>query len=129
MDERTLHALAPVVLRLGLAALYLWFGLSQLLSPEAWTIWVPAWAVSLLALDAQTVVLLNGGLETAAGAFLAFGIFARYAALLLALHVFIIIVDMGATAIGVRDFAIALSTLALALGGSDWLSLDRNLRP
>ena len=113
---------APVVLRLGLATVYLWFGLTQLTDSGAWVSWVPAWTAAL-GLDPELVVLLNGAFETLLGACLAFGLFVRYAALALALHLFVIIFEIGLTAIGVRDFGLALATLALALYGSDSFAL------
>lgn len=113
---------APVVLRLGLAALYLWFGLTQLFDAPTWVGWVPAW-VEVFGLEAETVVLLNGALETLLGIALAFGIYVRYAALILTVHLFVIIFEIGLTAIGVRDIGLAFATLALALFGSDRLSL------
>lgn len=123
MNEQTLRAFAPVVLRFGLSFMFLWFGFSQLFDASSWLSWVPDWATVLF--SAHTVVLLNGGFEVLAGTFLALGLWVRPVALLLALHLFVIVVDIGLSGIGVRDFGLATSTLALALGGSDWLTLDR----
>src|SRR3989344_4463620 len=77
-----------------------------------------------LGLGPELVVLLNGAFETLLGVCLAFGLFVRYAALALALHLFVIIFEIGLTAIGVRDFGLALATLALALYGSDSFALS-----
>lgn len=114
---------AALVLRLGLAALYLWFGISEVMNVAQWTSWVPAWATARTGMDVQTIVLLNGGFEIAMGALLAFGILTRWVALILALHMFLLVFDIGLTAIGVRDFAIATSTLALAILGGGRIAL------
>jgi uncharacterized membrane protein YphA (DoxX/SURF4 family) len=125
MNDSTARAFAPVVLRLGLAILYLWFGFSELLNTPAWTAWVPGWAMSLTHLSAAQIVLLNGGFEMVAGALLAIGIWVRPVAALLAAHMLLIVVDIGLDQIGMRDLAICFATVALSLGGSDWLTLDR----
>jgi uncharacterized membrane protein YphA (DoxX/SURF4 family) len=127
MNDSTARAFAPVILRLGLAILYLWFGFSELLNTPAWTAWVPAWATALTHLSAVQIVLLNGGFEIVAGALLAIGIWVRPVAALLALHMLLIVIDIGLDQIGMRDLAICFATVALCLGGSDWLTLDRRL--
>ncbi len=119
---------APVILRFGLVALFLWFGLSQITDPEAWVAWVPEGAVSVLGLSAAALVLLNGILETIGGILLAIGFWTRWAALLLSLHLFVIAYEVGYNDIGVRDFALAVSTLALSLFGADVYTLDRRRR-
>ena len=103
------------VLRIGLAILYLWFGFSQLMNGIDWVSWVPDWAVSVLHLPPAMIVLLNGLFEVALGTLLAINIWVRWVAFILALHLFVIVLDIGASAIGVRDFSLAAATLALAL--------------
>ena len=104
---------APLVLRLGLSAVVLWFGVSQLIDAESWTIWVPGW-VALFGLTPIAVVYLNGTFEVLFSSVLALGFFARPVAFLLFLHVFGIALLVGINAIGVRDFGIAAGFLALA---------------
>ena len=118
------EAFAPVILRYGLSLLFLWFGFSQLLNAGAWISWVPAWVPSLAHLGVDDIVILNGSFEVIAGAFLAIGIWVRWTALILALHMFMIVFDIGLSAIGMRDLAIAFSTLSLATFGSDNYTLD-----
>jgi uncharacterized membrane protein YphA (DoxX/SURF4 family) len=127
MSDSTARAFAPVVLRLGLALLYLWFGFSEIANVGAWTAWVPVWATSLTGLTATQIVLINGGFEIVAGALLAIGIWVRFVGGVLALHMLLLVVDIGLDQIGVRDLAICFATMALALGGADWLALDRRL--
>ena len=125
MSEATARAFAPVVLRLGLAVVFLWFGLSQLAEPAFWVGWVPLWATDLTGLNAEIIVMLNASLEVAGGALLALGLLVRPIAVILALHLAVITFEIGMTEIGFRDFGLACATLALALGGSDFLSLGR----
>lgn len=110
---------APIVLRLGLTAVYVWFGVSQLVNAGAWTGLVPSWAISLSGMQASTIVHLNGIFEVLAALLLACGVYVRWIALILALHLFIITSHLGLSAIGVRDFGLSFATLALALFGDD----------
>ncbi len=103
------------ILRFGIAAMFLWFGFSQLFNGIEWVSWVPEWAVNMLSLPPAMIVLLNGALEVVLGSLLALGLFVRPAALLLGIHLLIITVEIGATAIGVRDFGLTCATFALAL--------------
>ncbi len=112
------------VLRVGLSVLFLWFGFSQFLDQSAWISWVPQWAMNLAGLEAEMIVLLNGGFEIAFGVLLALGLYVRPAAALLGLHLAVLVFEIGLSPIGVRDFAIMVSTFALALMPSDPYSLD-----
>ena len=103
--------------RLGLASVFLWFGFSQLLDGIHWVGWVPEWAVTFLHLPPAFIVLGNGLFEVVFGALLAMGLWVRFVAMLLALHLALITFDIGITAIGVRDFGLTLATVALALLG------------
>lgn len=124
MDSKT-NALAPVVLRFAMVALFLWFGLSQLINPSAWVSWLPEWALSISWLSPTAIVLLNGALETVGGILLAVGFCTRWVALILSLHLFFIAYEIGYNDIGVRDFALAVATLAASLFGADKYTLDQ----
>ena len=69
-----------LILRIGLAALFLWFGFSQLIDGLSWVSWVPEWAVNLLHIPPAMIVLLNGAFEVVAGSLLALNIWTRWAA-------------------------------------------------
>lgn len=118
---------APVVLRFGLVAVYLWFGISQITDSSSWTSWVPNWAVSISGMSESAIVLMNGWFETLAVVLLAVGFLTRWVALVLAAHILVITFDIGLTAIGVRDFGLAMATLSLSLFGKDDYSLDSRL--
>ena len=124
MDSIRLEHIAPFILRLGLAVLYLWFGMSEVAHPADWIAWVPPWASQLSGLSEAEIVLTNGLFETIAGLFLLAGFFTRWAALLLALHLFVIAFSVGYNDTGVRDFTLAIATLSLTLGRPDRYTLD-----
>jgi len=108
---------SPLVLRVGLAFVFLWFGYTQVTGPEAWVGLIPDFIINATGLSARMFVLLNGGFEIVAGILILFGIFTRIVAFLLFLHMASIVFDVGLTLIGVRDIGIATACLALALLG------------
>lgn len=115
------HSFGITLLRLALAFVFLWFGFSQISDAAMWTSFVPDWATTIA--SAGTLVLLNGLIEIVAGAALAFGILTRWVGLLLGIHLFVIAVSLGLTAIGVRDIGLALATLSLFFLAHDEISI------
>jgi uncharacterized membrane protein YphA (DoxX/SURF4 family) len=112
------------ILRVGLSVLFLWFGFSQFLDQSTWVSWVPEWAMQLTGLEAEMIVLLNGGFEIAMGVLLALGLYIRPAAMLLGLHLIVLVIEIGLSPVGLRDFAILMATFALSLLPPDPYSLD-----
>lgn len=119
MNTKRFSAYAPVVLRLSLTAVFVWFGVSQLSNAAAWTSLVPEWATGISGMSATTIVQLNGIFEVIAASLLAIGVYAPLVAALLAVHLFVITSHLGMTAIGVRDFGLSFATLSIALFGDD----------
>jgi len=116
---------APVVLRIGLSLVLLWFGWQQLSDPGSWAAVVPPFYTDPSGLSAQTFVLINGWFEIIFGTLLLLGIFSRITALLLALHMLHITFTVGYNGIGVRDFGLAMGMIAVFLQGPDIWSLDK----
>jgi uncharacterized membrane protein YphA (DoxX/SURF4 family) len=127
MKTNNLPRYAPLVLRLTLAAVYLWFGFSQLTAPNIWTSMVPEWATGMSGMGAPTIIHLNGVFEIVASILLILGLGVRYVALVLAGHLLVVAYELGWNATGVRDFGLSFSTLALALFGDDEFSLGAYL--
>jgi uncharacterized membrane protein YphA (DoxX/SURF4 family) len=116
---------APLILRIGLAFVFLWFGTNQLLSQSMWLSLIPAWAVSLTGMTAKTLVMINGTFEIIAGALLAVGVWIRPVAFLLAIHLLMIIGDVGLSPIGIRDIGLFCAALSVFFQGADEYSLDK----
>ena len=104
-----------LLLRFGLAIVFLWFGFSQLLDGLKWVSIVPEWATDLLNIPPAMIVLANGLFEVVLSTLLAMGFWVRIVSFVLALHLIPITVDMGNTATGVRDFGLVVSAIALSL--------------
>ena len=117
MNEEKLRSIGFKILRFGLAAIFIWFGTQQLLHTAAWTGFVPDWVTLSLISKAQ-FVMINGLFEVIAAILLVLNVWTRIVALLLSLHLFGIALSIGLNSqTGVRDFGLAISTLALACFG------------
>lgn len=113
---------APIVVRLGMSAVFLWFGVSQVFSAEEFMGYLPSFL--LLSGYAKHAIIANGVLEIVLGGLLAAGLFVRPAALLLSLHLLSIIITLGYNDIAVRDAGLLLMTVSIFLGGNDKWCLD-----
>jgi uncharacterized membrane protein YphA (DoxX/SURF4 family) len=118
---------APVVLRVGLALLFLWFGYSQLTSTQMWVRLIPSWVTNLSGLSAATVVHFNGAFEIVFGICLLFGFFLRVVTLLLALHMIHITVTLlssGLNPVSARDVGLSFAAVTLFLLGPHKWTVD-----
>ena len=113
--------LGAFILRVGLAAVMLWFGFSQALAPETWAGFVPGWATDFL--PALAIVRINSVFEIIAGVMLLLGLSVRPVAFLLFLHLVVIAGSFGLSAVGVRDFGLSAALLALTFLGPDRYAL------
>jgi uncharacterized membrane protein YphA (DoxX/SURF4 family) len=122
-------AVASTILRLGLATVFLAFGIWKAHSPVAWVIFMPNWVAGavtdLESIDALGVLRLMGFLEAILGLQLLLGLFTRATAFLCTLLLGGIVIHVGFDQIGVRDLGLMATAFALSfVGGGPW-SLDR----
>jgi uncharacterized membrane protein YphA (DoxX/SURF4 family) len=123
-----LESSAPIVLRIGMSAVILWFSSQQFLHADVWTAYVPDSAVAFAHVSATTLVYFNATFELFFGLALLFGYKTRLVALLLSLHLFDIMYVVGYGEIGVRDFGLAVATLVVSMNGSDPFCLSYKKR-
>lgn len=102
-----------LILRLGMAAVFLFFGFSQLFNGLQWVSIVPPWAVNLFHLPPAMIVLGNGIFEVVLAILLIIGHWIRWVALLLALHLLVIASGFGLSPTGARDFGLSVATFSL----------------
>ncbi|MEO5645891.1 MAG: DoxX family protein [Candidatus Paceibacterota bacterium] len=119
---------SPIILRIGLALVFLWFGFNQISDPVSWYGFVPASAATLTGFSIAHLVFLNGIFEIIAGTALAFGFFTRIAAGLLFLHILDIAFIVGLDSIGIRDLGLSVATFVIFLNGMDRATLDHYIR-
>ncbi|MFB6182216.1 MAG: DoxX family protein [Candidatus Magasanikbacteria bacterium] len=132
--------LAPVVLRIGVSLVFLWFGINQLINPGSFIGYVPQWAYPhgtqvvhshsfqfmhvVPKPSVNSLVIINGILETVLGMFLLVGLFIGVTSVILAAHLLVIALGMGSSEIAVRDFGLSVATFTVFLLDSDKYSLD-----
>lgn len=114
---------APVVNRLGLSIVFLWFGINQLFNPDHFLGYLPGFLLDLE--YARYFVIANGIFEIIFGTLLIIGLYTRLAAIILGLHLVAITSQLGYGETAVRDFGLALSTISIALGGADKWCLEK----
>lgn len=124
--QNNIHAkYAPVILRSGLAFVFIWFGLSQLLDQSMWVSLIPESIVSLTGLSAKTLVIFNGAFEVVLAVLLAFGVRIKIVAGLLFLHMVGIIGSLGLNAVAIRDIGLTFGLLSVFFQGADAYSADQ----
>lgn len=114
---------SPLVLRIGIGIVFLWFGLTNIFNPQTLIGYLPKF-VQTLPIEPLSILLLTGIFEVVFGVFLIIGLFTRLSSLLLFLHLVVIIIGIGYNDVAVRDFGLALATLAIFLHGPDKWCLD-----
>lgn len=115
----SLHA-PHIALRVGLAAVFMWFGVDKFISPDAWLFWVPDSVQSLvqaIGMTPRDFIFLNGIFEVLVAVSLLSGYFIRIFASLAALFVIVVVAVhiTGPTETIVRDVGLAGALIALAL--------------
>ncbi|MFA6463558.1 MAG: DoxX family membrane protein [Candidatus Paceibacterota bacterium] len=123
MDTK-LKQIAPILLRITMSLIVLWFGYAQVTNPSTWLGFLPSWTKSL-PITQLDLIYFNGVFEIVFGIFLLMGFYTRFVALALALHLFDIAYTVGYGALGVRDIGLAVSTLVVCFNGIDSACLDK----
>jgi len=111
-----------ILLRISLALVFLWFGISQLYAPLNWIGFVPTLLSSLYSV--HVLVILNGLVEVILGLMMIFGVYLRFASLLLGVHLTMIGLSIGYMAVAVRDIGLGLAILAVFFIGADKFCYD-----
>ena len=119
-----MNKIAPTVLRIGIAIVFIWFGAQQMINTSVWIGYIPKFVTTLTSLSASQIVYFNGIFEIIFACALLLGYFTRFTALILALHILDITFIVGLNATGVRDFGLFIATISIFLYGVDSFSLD-----
>ena len=113
-NKKNIKDLSPIILRIGIGLVIIWFGLQQINTPLAWVVYLPTFTENL-PISQTTFVSLNGYFELIFGILLVAGFFTRIVAFFLALHLFGIVLTVGYNEIGVRDFGIFIALVSIFL--------------
>ena len=127
MDIEKYKGYSPILLRVTVSLIFLWFGLNLLFDTANWLGWLPQW-VFALPLSSELFLKLNGGFQAVFGLLLLLGYFTRVSALLLSLHLFGIAVNLGYNDIFIRDLGLSLITFSVFLRGPDRFCMKKNIK-
>ena len=119
-----MEKISPIVLRIGISLVFIWFGYNQLIDVQSWIAYIPESVMNMTGLKADLLVQLNGIFELVFGTLLLLGILTRYVAFVLMLHMIDITYIVGFDSIGVRDFGLSIAAIAVWLNGRDFLTVD-----
>jgi uncharacterized membrane protein YphA (DoxX/SURF4 family) len=126
INKENLKSYAPVFLRIGLAIVFIVFGIDQLFfNPEVWASYFPSFFPA-------NAVFFNGIFDLILGLWLLSGIYVRISGLLASLHLLGVVAVLswmtgGYNEIAVRDFGLLMAAIAVFLNGADRLS-PKNLQ-
>ncbi len=109
--------LNPVlVLRIGLAAVFIYAGIHMFFDPQSWIGFVPDWVDKIL--DRQTFLHIHSGIELLLGILLLLGVFLPFVSLVVFFDIVAILLFYGIDDITFRDFGLAMMALALFLAAT-----------
>lgn len=121
-------ATVVIALRLGLATVFLVFGIWKALAPVDWVIFMPNWVAGAVAgidsIDALGVLKMMGFVEAVLGLQLLVGFFTKVSAAICTLLLAGIVFHVGFDQVGIRDLGLLAAALALAFAGSGPWSVD-----
>lgn len=100
------------ILRISLSLLLIYFGIAQIMDPQAWTSYIEFSLPDFI--DPIYLVLFNAAMEIFFAILIATRVFMKTSALLMGTHVLFIGIMIGFNPTGVRDFALAGAFFALA---------------
>ncbi len=111
------NTLANWIITLGLAVVFIWFGIDKFLTPDNWIGWIPAWMDGLLGMPKTTWLSFIGASEILFAILVIIPVtpIRRAGAILIALQLLAILPIAGFNDIGLRDFAMMMSAIALAV--------------
>ncbi len=99
-----------LALRLGLAAVFLWFGIDKMFHPSYWfNAWVPQGVQTLLegfGLTGVQFIYINGIFEILVGLSLVTGVFAKFFSILAIFFLAGILIFAGVSEVTIRDFGL-----------------------
>jgi len=104
-------------LRLGLAAVFLWFGIDKFIHPNYWiNAWLPQWFgqfLSGIGVSTMTFIYFQGVFETAIGLSFILNLFIKLFSFLAAIFLILVLLAIGLNEIIVRDLGLLGGVLSL----------------
>lgn len=111
------NTLASWILSIGLATVFGYFGFDKFAEPLLWLGWMPLWMDGLLGMPIDLWLNVVGAIEVIVAILVLIPVrnVRRVGALLMALQLLAILPIAGFNDIGLRDFAMFMAAVALAV--------------
>ena len=120
-----------LVARVGIAAVFLWFGIDKFIHTANWIGWVPDWMQALIPISLTSFMFLQGAIEAVIGILLLVGYQVRFASFLAVITlagVELAMLGTGQTEVMLRDAGLLAASFSLFFTGSDCFSIDCQLK-
>ncbi len=133
----------PIILRLGICVVFLWFGINQIVRPADYIGYLPSFLLEnqnpsgmpmmMQVFSAPSylnyLIIANGGFEVIFVILLLVGFWTRLAAFILGVHLFLITghlgIEGGLNDTVLRDLGLSLATMAITFFGADKWCWDK----
>ena|SRR3989338_231714 len=127
LDFSKLGKYSSLILRLGLGAVFLLFGIDQWVHTEFWAGYISPWIHGFLPVPPLEFMKANAVVDFTIGVFLLLGLFTRIISAVAALHLLGVMVAVGYNDVGIRDFGLFAMAVALFFCSSYPFSLDNKI--
>lgn len=112
-----LYSYSNISIRIGLAVVFLWFGVGKFINPSYWlNAWVPHTVITLLPkfrLSGMDFIYLNGIFEILIGLSLISGLGLRFFSFLGIIFLFVVLLFNGVSEVTIRDVGLMGGLLSL----------------
>lgn len=125
MTLDNLKQYSPIAVRYGVGLAFFLIGIDQLIRPDAWINYFPAWITAFTTIS--KFVTINGVFDAVIGAFLLIGLLTRLVSAVAILHLVSVIYTIGYNDVAIRDLSILLAAIAIFMHGPDDWSLDKKI--
>lgn len=126
MNFKKYSKYSPTIVRFGIGAVFLTFGILQLSSANSWIGLIPGFLNQYF--SSISVVYFNGSFDLLIGILLLLGVRVRITSFIASLHlisVVIVLLNLGFIPIAVRDIGLLIVLISIFFHGSDKLCLTK----
>lgn len=109
-----MHDYSLLLLRVCIGGIFLWFGITAILDPAGQMHWLADWVVNLPVVGSSTFILIFGVIEAIIGVSLVLGILVRWTALIAAMLLLGIVINLGFNEVMLRDLGLMAACIVLS---------------
>lgn len=108
-----MNKISSIILQIGLAFVFIYFGIDKIVKPDLWMGFVPIWIKDIIPFSLEAFMIINGIFEILIGILVLFKNSMKGAALLMSLFLLFVIFSLGLNTLTVRDTGLLAGALAL----------------